>query len=443
MAKNQPRIVSSSRIVCVVLALAIVGAPSMIYYHLALFIPRSHEMAAASGLGGGYSWGNDFHPVWLTARQALLEHTDPYSPEMTRQLQTGVFGRALDPHNPHDPPAQYREYAYPAITALVMWPAALIPFPELRILLAVLLPLLIIITLGLWGRALEWQLSATWFSVIVVLTLTSYQMLEALFAEQLGLFAALFLAGSALAIREERFMLAGALSSLTLMKPEASSLAVFYLLLWSFSARRRARFWQGFAIVSFALLTASLLIWPHWIFEWIHVVLGYNRYAMPPLIQVLLGKSAPAYVGRSISVGFIAAAVFLAWRYRTSSQHSPRFWLTLSLILATTSVAVLPGQAIYDHTILLPGIFLVLIHRQRLAAAGRVSHILLYAGALVLFWPWIMSPVVLILHHWLPSAVSDSSLLALPIRSAVSLPFAVLALLWWTSRLSDANQATA
>lgn len=442
MAKNQPRVVSSSRIVGVVLALAIVGAPSMIYYHLALFIPRSHEMAAASGLGGGYSWGNDFHPVWLTSRQALLEHTDPYSPEMTRQLQTGVFGRALDPHNPHDPPAQYREYAYPAITALVMWPAALIPFPELRILLAVLLPLLTIITLGLWDRALEWQLSATWFSVIVVLTLTSYQMLEALFAEQLGLFAALFLAGSALAIREERFMLAGALSSLTLMKPETSSLAIFYLLLWSFSDRRRAHFWQGFAIVSFALLTASLLIWPHWIFEWIHVVLGYNRYAMPPLIQVLLGKSTPAYMGRSISVGFIAAAVLLAWRYRTSSQHSPRFWLTLSLILAITCVAVLPGQAIYDHTILLPGIFLVLIHRQRLAAAGRVSHILLYAGALALFWPWIMSPVVLILHHWLPSPVSDSSLLALPIRSAVSLPFAVLALLWWTSRLSGANQAT-
>jgi len=443
MAKQQPRVGSNSRIAGVVLALAIVGAPSMIYYHLVLFIPRSHEIAAASGLGGGYSWGNDFHPVWLTTRQALVEHTDPYSPEMTRQLQSGVFGRALDPHNPHDPPAQYREYAYPAITALVMWPAALIPFPQLRILLAVLLPLLTIITLGLWSRALEWQLSATWFSVTIVLTLTSYPILEALFAEQLGLFAALFLAGAALAIREERFMLAGALSSLTLIKPETSSLAVFYLLLWSFSVRRRAHFWQGFAIVSFALLTASLLIWPHWIFEWIHIVLGYSRYAMPPLIQVLLGKNTPAYIGRSISAGFIAAAVVLAWRYRLSSQDSPRFWLTLSLILAITSVAVLPGQAIYDHTILLPGIFLVLIHRQELSAAGRVSRMLLYPGALLLFWPWIMSPVVLILRHWIPSAVSHSSLLALPIRSAAPLPFAVLALLWWTSKLSVANSTAA
>lgn len=443
MPKDQPQVVSNSRLVRLVLALAIVGAPSMIYYHLVLFIPLSHEMATASGLGGGYSWGNDFHPVWLTARQALLEHTDPYSPEMTRQLQTGVFGRALDPHNPHDPPAQYREYAYPAITALVMWPAALIPFPQLRILLAVLLPLITIITLGLWRRALEWQLSATSFSVIVVLTLTSYQILEALFAEQLGLFVALFLAGAALAIREERFMLAGALGSLTLMKPETSSLAVFYLLLWSFSDRRRRHFWQGFAIVSFALLTASLLIWPHWIFEWIHIVLGYNRYATPPLIQVLLGKSTSAYIGWSISVCFIAAAVLLAWRYRMPSEHSPRFWLTLSLILAITSVAVLPGQAIYDHTVLLPGIFLILIHRRELSAAGRISRILLYLGALVLFWPWIMSPVVLIFGHWSPYPVLDSSLLALPIRSAVPLPFAVLALLWWTSKLSAANSAPA
>ena len=54
-----------------------------------------------------------------------------------------------------------------------------------------------------------------------------------------------------------------------------------------------------------------------------------------------------------------------------------------------------------------------------------------------------MSPVVLILGPSIRSAVSYSSLLALPIRSAAPLPFAVLALLWWTSKISGRNRATA
>lgn len=440
----EPRTGSNSRIALLALSLAICGSASMVYYHLGVFIPRMLASRAATGLGRGYSWGDDFHPVWFTAREAIVAHRDPYSPEMTRQLQIGVFGRPLNPHNPQDPPAEYRQYAYPAFTNVVMWPAALLPFTQLRTLLAVLLPLVTITTLGCWVRALRWHLETVWFLFLVLLALTSYQMLEALFAEQLGLFVAVFLAAAALSIRQGRFLLAGALTSLTLMKPETSSLAIFYLLLWSLSDRRRARFWQGFAVVSMALIASTLWAWPHWISEWIHIVLGYTSYAMPPLIQVLLGKSVPAYVGKAIAVCCIGAAVVLAWRNRNASQNSPEFWFTLSLALTITCVAVLPGQAIYDHTILFPGIFLVVRCRRELMAAGWIPRGLLCAGALLLLWPWITAPVVLALHPWVPvSHFYSAALFALPIRSAVPLPFAVLALLWWTWRVTRAKPVPA
>jgi hypothetical protein len=442
MAEQHPAVRSNSRIQLLALALAICGSASMAYYHLGVFIPRMLEVRAAGGLGQGYSWGNDFHPVWLTAGEAIFHRQDPYSPEKTRELQVGVFGRPLDARNPHDPPVQYREFAYPAFTDLVMWPAALLPFPQLRVLLAVLLPLLTIATLGFWVRALDWKLEAIWFAVLVLLTLTTYQVLEALFAEQLGLFVALFLAAAALAIRKEQLMLAGALTSLTLMKPETTCLAVLYLLLWSFSDRSRARFWQGFALVTLALLGGSLLAWPHWIPEWIHIVLGYTRYASPPLIQVLLGKSVPGYIGKAISACLIGAAAVLVWRNRKAGSDSPAFWFTLSLILAITCIAILPGQAIYDHTILIPGIFLVWIHRRDLIR--RVPRALLYLCTLILFWPWITAPIVLILRPWIPaSSFYSPALFALPIRSAVPLPFAVLALLWWTSRVMPADPESA
>jgi hypothetical protein len=436
MAEQRTVVGLSSRISFLALVLAVCGSASMVHYYLGVFIPRMLEAQAERGLEG-YSWGNDFHPVWFTAREAIVAHRDPYSPEMTRQLQIGVFGRPLNPLSPHDPPVQYRQYAYPAFTEVVMWPAALLPFPQLRILLAVLLPLLSVTTLGFWVRALRWQLETLWFLFLVLLTLTSYQMLEALFAEQLGLFVALLLAAAALSIREKRLLLAGVLTSLTLMKPETSALAILYLLLWSFSDRRRARFWQGFAVVSLALTASTLWAWPHWVSEWIHIVLGYTRYAMPPLIQILLGKSVPAYIGKAISGCFIASAAFVAWRNRTASADSRAFWFTLSLVLAITCVAILPGQAIYDHTILIPGIFLTVLNRRTLMAAGWIPRMLLYAGELLLLWPWITAPVVRVMHHWVSTSPSYSpALFALPIRSATPLPFAVLTLLWWTWRVT-------
>jgi hypothetical protein len=126
----------------------------------------------------------------------------------------------------------------------------------------------------------------------------------------------------------------------------------------------------------------------------------------------------------------LGASAALAWRKRQASPESLDFWLTLSLLLAITSVCLLPGQAIYDHVILLPGIFLLLRYRRELHCAGRIPRILLVVGAVILFWPWAAAFGLIAVRHWLAAGTFDSStVFALPIRTAASLPFAVLALL--------------
>ena len=77
-----------------ILSVVIVCALCMVYYHLVLFVPRVSQVRTAEGFGNGYSFGADFYPVWLTAREGLLHHRDPYSPQTTRQVQT----RPLRPH---------------------------------------------------------------------------------------------------------------------------------------------------------------------------------------------------------------------------------------------------------------------------------------------------------------------------------------------------------
>lgn len=425
-----------------VLALACVGAASMVYYHLGLFIPRALQVRASIGLGNGYSFGDDFYPVWFIARQSRLGYRDLYSYEMTRQIQIGLFGRPLDPHRKSDPPIDYRQYSYPAFTNLILWPSALVDFPRLRMVLTLLLPTLTALSIWMWLKALRWQIHPMWVASIIVLTLCTYQVLEAFFALQPGLFVGFFLAAAALAIRSKRLMLAGALCSLTLIKPQVTALAILYLLVWGLSDRTRARFWQGFLLVTSALMIGSLAIWPHWMSQWVTVLLGYHHYAMPPLINILLGPAVPGYVAPAVIAGMVALGIGIAWRNRRAAQDSLCFWFTLSVLLAITTITLLPGQAVYDHIILIPGILLLLRYSHELAKAGRIGRALLLAGGLVLAWPWLSAFVLLVIRPWLsPDAFYAVPIFALPIRTAASLPFAVVVLLGWTWKVIPVSRA--
>ena len=379
----------------VILLLSVLCAAGMVYYHLFLFVPRAMEVRAVQGFGNGYSFGADFYPIWLTSRQGLLHHRDPYSPEMTRQIQIGLFGRALDAGNPAAA-QDYRAFAYPAFADLLFWPLAFLPFSVVRIGLAVILPVATALSIVLWLRTFRPRASRVMLVSLTLLTLSSYVVLEGLFAEQVGLLVGFLLAASLAALVDGRLFLSGSLLALTLIKPQMTALLAAYLLLWGFCQWRvRRRFVGGFLIVT-ALLGVSSL----------------GSRLGPLLIAALL-----------------VTALALAWRMRHASPTSTEFALTISLLLAVTAITLLPGHAVYDHVVLLPGIILIALSWRDFAGSSRVFRVVLGVTALALFWPWILAPVVIAMRPILSPQLFVAAVLMLPIRTAGSMPFGVCALL--------------
>jgi hypothetical protein len=430
----------SSRLAALALCLATVGAASMLYYHLGLLLPRAMEVNAARGLGNGYAFGDDFYPIWLTTRQWRVAQRDPYSADMTREIQTGLFGRALDPSIPTDP-ADLRIFAHPAYADILFWPAAELPFQQARIVVVALLALGTLASVLLWTQALSWRLSWNWLCVAALLTLCSYPALEGLHAGQAGLLVAFLLAASVVCLQKRKLLLAGILTALSTIKPQVSLLAIVFFFLWSCHDWRNCRrFCVGFVLAMFLLIGASLVIWPQWIQSWIHAVREYHGYAQPALIsQVLASWVGSGWVSPAAFiaiVGLIGIALIRAWQNRAAAPDSLRFCLTLNLVLAITTVALLPGQAVYDHVILLPGILLLLQHAHEFWKARRVPRTLLAVGALVLFWPWAAAFALIMVRPWLATDHFSNGLLALPLRTAAALPFAVLVLLFYFRRAS-------
>jgi hypothetical protein len=400
----------------------------MAYYHLMLFVPRAQEVRAALGFGTGYSFGADFYPIWFTAREGLLHHRDPYSPEMTREIQIGLFGRPLDAQNPAAP-IDYRTFAYPAFADSLLWPSAILPFSVVRTVLALILAAVTALSTVLWLRALQLRAGAVMLTALILLTLSSYGVIEGLFAEQMGLLVGFLLAASLAALVRERLFLSGSLLALALIKPQMILLVVIYLLLWT-CVRWRIRwpFVAGFFSVSALLLVSSLLVWPRWIQEWLRVLFGYRQYSTPPLASHLLGHQIGSRLGPILIAALLVCALAVAWRMRHSSAASMEFALTLSFLLAITTITLLPGHAVYDHVLLLPGVILIVLS-WRDFAASQPFRVILAITALAVFWPWISAPMVIAVRPMLPHDLFISTVLTLPIRTAASIPFGVCALL--------------
>jgi Glycosyltransferase family 87 len=391
----------------------------MWFYVQHVLIPHQQREAAAYGIPRGNL--SDLYPRWLGARELLLHHRDPYSAEVTREIQAGYYGRPLDPALPNDPRDEQR-FAYPVYVVFLLAPTITLPFAVAQRGFLWLLVALTIASVLLWLRTLGWKVSFETTVVMVVLTLGSFPLLQGIKLQQLTLLVGGLIAISAALLVEGHLFTAGVVLALATVKPQLALPVSGWFLLWAVSDwSRRCRFCWGFSATMAALFLGAEYWLPGWIGRFREAVVAYRRYN--PGAESALNVLLTPQLGKGLAVVVVIALAVLVWRRRHTLAGSPAHDQVTVLILAATVVLV-PQAPLYNQVLLLPGI-LFAVQQRKAWSAGWMRRGLATVCGLMLLWPWLAAVVLCVASIFLP-AESVQNAWALPLYTNAAIPVAVL-----------------
>jgi Glycosyltransferase family 87 len=405
-----------------VLVVTVLIAAGMVGYYLHIFLPRVRTTRAARNIT--FFYGEDLYPYWSGTRELFARNSSPYSDQATREIQVAVYGRPLDPLNPFE--RDQHRFSYPLYVAFLLAPVAWLPFSFVRLCAAIALPVFALLGIILWERAFHLNLSFMQLTIVGMLTLSSYSLLNALFAQQLSLVIFLALSASVWCLSKQRFVSAGIFLALSTIKPQLVVLSVIFLLLWGGSR------WQGRKnlMISFLLtlglaLAASIYLLPTWPQQWLHTIAAYRHYTVPPLAPFIVGR----ITGTILSSALLLISAWLWLKARRSEIGSQEFALALSFTLLTTVVTIPTGDSVYDHIFIIPGVLLLMAHVREIVGQSRVARGLLLITTAVFAWQWTSGTLVFVVDLIWRGFIRSPSILSAPLRTQPSMPFALLALL--------------
>jgi hypothetical protein len=404
------------------LLLALLFAGSMWFYVRQVLVPYQKADAAIHGRPRGNL--SDLYPRWLGTRELLLHHRDPYSVEVTREIQTGYYGRPLDPDRTDEPKDQ-QGFAYPLHVVFLLAPTVSLPFPVVQAGFRWLLVVLTLVSIFLWLRVLRWQPSCTVTAILIVLTLGSYAAVQGIKLQQLTLVVSALLAGCAAALVAGYFSLAGFLLALATIKPQLALPVAGWLVLWALSDwRRRQIFFWSFALTVAVFLLASEYVLPGWIGQFRDAVAAYRQYTggAGSLLDVL----ATPILGKILTAAAVIAVAVTGWRVRRAAHDSVAFSTMFSLVLVVTLVIV-PSFAPYNQVLLLPAVFLIATSWKELWGRNRLTRLAGGLAVLIVFWPWLASCGLMAASLFLP-ARSVQRAWTLPLYTSLGIPLVVLGL---------------
>lgn len=409
----------------VIVALLLAG--SAWFYFDRILVPYQLRDAAANQRPRGNL--SDLYPRWIGARELLLHGRNPYSAEVSREVQVGYYGRALDSSRPNDPKDE-QGFAYPVYVVFLLAPAIFLPFGVVQSTYVAALWSISAASVWSWIKVLRWHPPRTTVIALVILALGSFPFIQGIKLQQLSLLVAGMLAASVATLIAGYFMLAGFLLALCTIKPQLVWLISLWLMVWAVTDwKRRQRFVWSFTITMTSLLLGAELILPGWLGLFWQALHSYHQYTHN---QSILSWLFTPLWGNIAAVLLVALTAWLCRKSLRASADSERFALSFSLVMSVT-IVVIPTTALYNQFLLLPALLLLTRHSQ---PQGGAYKMLRYSTFALLFWPWLAS-FALMLSNSVLSASRVQSLWKVPLASTFSFPLFVFATIAWRAALSE------
>lgn len=366
---------------------------------------------------------SDLYPRWLGTRELLLHHRDPYSPEITREIQMGYYGRPLDPDHPNDPRDQ-QGFAYPIYVAILLAPTIQVPFETVQAVFRWILLALTLASVFWWKRAQAWKTEDNTLLILAVLVLSSYPAVQGLKLQQLSLLVSAIIAASIATLSTGSLAFSGVLLALATIKPQIALPVAAWLTLWSLSdLRGRANFLAGFYVTLGLLVASGEYALSGWIGRFRVAVTAYRQYTdSRSLLDVLLTPS----MGKAAAAAVVLLIAFVCWQRRRAVAGADEFAFCTALVLAAT-VVVIPTFAPYNQLLLLPAVFLLVRFRSELWRRPASRLVLIIATALIA-WPWMAAVALTLASFFLPPTAVQHEW-AVPLYTSLGIPLGILAVL--------------
>jgi hypothetical protein len=296
---------------------------------------------------------NDLVSRWIGTR-AALQGRNPYSLEVTKEIQTAYYGRPLA----HGEDMEPQEFAYPAYVVPLLAPLTWVSSNTARLIFLWLMTPLLAGSVLLYLRSLNLPLTPLRTASFVVLACCSWPVMWGLRLQQLTLPVAALVFTACYLLTRERGAAAGVLLALAMIKPQLVLPMLAWLLVWTF-LKRMWSFLAAFALTfAFLLLEAERIV-PGWLPLWRADMHGYGPHTALPL-ETAFGH----WAGLATTALLASYCALIVWRLRHSSAGSTEFAHAIALTLAVTLCMTLTKlPVIYNQVLLLPAC-LVLIHTK-------------------------------------------------------------------------------
>jgi hypothetical protein len=274
--------------------------------------------------------GNDLYPRWAGGCDWLRTGRDPYSPETTRRIQQGIYGR------PATPAEDQVAFAYPIYTVFLTFPLCLTTdFATVHAVAMMTLLVCALVTAVLARRVSGWRPSPRLWLWSLIWIALMYPTARGLLLGQLAGIVALLQVGALEGLRLRRDLLAGAALALSTIKPQMAILLIPLVLFWA-AWQQRWKVVTGFAFALGAMVLIPMIWLPGWPASWLEGLrqyTGYTEFGSITWILTTYALGTPAFVHSAVTLALVAWYLVELWRSRRLGLEAMLWAASLAIVL--------------------------------------------------------------------------------------------------------------